>query len=394
MTSQFIRALLALLAVAFCGCIQAAPAAIDAPDGVEAAAPGTLLRAAPMSGAPLGASASRILYTSLGERGEPIVVSGVVIVPDTPVPAGGRPMVAWAHPTTGIVPACAPSLALQVFRSIPGLPEMLAHGWVVVATDYPGLGTAGPHPYLVGGSEARSVLDALRAARALPNAHAGPRFAVWGHSQGGQAALFTGLMARSYAPELRLEGVAAAAPATDLLALLRDDFDSVGGRNLSAMTLWSWSRVYGLPIDKLVVPQAMPAVDALAHECIESAFDVVRRMVTGRNLGHAFLSVGDFGKLEPWRSMLALNSPGPLPRGVPLFIAQGDADGLVRPDVTRAYAARQCAAGGSVRLVMLPGVNHGFAGRDGAAPAVAWIADRFAGVPAPSDCAGGMQRGA
>lgn len=380
MRSQFLRALLALLAAAFCGFVHAAP--------------GVLLRAAPMSGAPMGASASRILYTSLGERGEPIVVSGIVVVPEGPVPPGGRPMVAWAHPTTGIVPACAPSLALQVFRRIPGLPEMLAHGWVVVATDYPGLGTAGPHPYLVGGSEARSVLDSLRAARALPNAHAGSRFAVWGHSQGGQAALFTGLMARQYAPELTLEGVAAAAPATDLLALLDDDFDSIGGRNLSAMTLWSWSRVYGLPIDKLVLPQAMPAVDALANECIESAFDIVRRMVSGRSLAHTFLSVGNFSKLEPWRSMLALNSPGPLPRGVPLFIAQGEADGLVRPDVTRAYAARQCAAGGSVRLLMLPGVNHGFAGRDGAAPAVAWMADRFAGLPVPNDCAGALQQGA
>lgn len=379
MKLQFVRALFALLAVAACGLVHAAP--------------GMLLRAVPMSGAPLGASASRILYSSVGERGEPIDVSGIVVVPDGPVPAGGRPVVAWAHPTTGIVPACAPSLALQVFRRIPGLSEMLAHGWVVVATDYPGLGTAGPHPYLVGRSEARSVLDSVRAARALPGSQAGARFAVWGHSQGGQAALFTGLMARHYAPELTLEGVAAAAPATDLPTLLGDDFDSVGGRNLTAMTLWSWSRVYGLPIDKLVVPAAMPAVNALAGECIESAFDVVRRMVSGRNLAHAFLTVSDFSRLEPWHAMLALNSPGTLPRGMPLFIAQGEADGLVRPDVTRAYAARQCAAGGVVQLTMLPGVNHGFAGRDGAPAAMAWIADRFAGLPAPSNCAGAMQRG-
>ena len=379
MKLEFLRALFALLAVATCGLVHATP--------------GTLLRNVPMSGAPLGASASRILYTSVGESGEPIAVSGIVIVPDGPVPAGGRPVVAWAHPTSGIVPACAPSLSLQVFRHIPGLVDMLAHGWVVVATDYPGLGTAGPHPYLVGGSEARSVLDSVRAARALPGSQAGARFAVWGHSQGGQAALFTGLMARQYAPELTLEGVAAAAPATDLPTLLGDDFDSVGGRNLTAMTLWSWSRVYGLPIDKLVVPAAMPAVNALADECIESAFDVVRRMVSGRNLAHAFLTVSDFARLEPWHSMLVLNSPGLLPRGVPLFIAQGDADGLVRPDVTRAYAARQCAANGAVRLVMLPGVNHGFAGRDGAPAAVAWIADRFAGLSAPSDCEGEAHRG-
>ncbi len=78
----------------------------------------------------------------------------------------------------------------------------------------PGLGTAGPHPYLVGLSEARAVLDSVRAAREIAGAGASDRFAVWGHSQGGQAALFSGLIADTYAPELRLAGVAAAVPAS------------------------------------------------------------------------------------------------------------------------------------------------------------------------------------
>ena len=66
---------------------------------------------------------------------------------------------------------------------------MLDRGYVVAATDYPGLGTPEVHPYLVGTSEARAVLDSVRAARAIPEAAAGARFAVWGRSQGGQAAL-------------------------------------------------------------------------------------------------------------------------------------------------------------------------------------------------------------
>jgi acetyl esterase/lipase len=358
------------------------PPALRGPD----ARPGTLLRAEPMAGAPSGATAMRILYTSVGERGEPIAVSGFVVVPAGPAPAGGRAVVAWAHPTTGVVPRCAPSLALQVFRSVQGLRDMLARGEVVVATDYAGLGTTGPHPYLVGRSEARAVLDAVRAARALPGAEAGTRFAVWGHSQGGQAALFTGLIARDYAPELELVGVAAAAPATDLRTLLRDDLDTDGGRNVTAMTLWSWTRVYGLPIDTLVLPKAMPAVDALANECIESVLDMVMRMVSQRGLRDGFLAVPDVTRIEPWTQLLQDNSPGALPRDVPLLLVQGSADTLVRPAVTRAYAARQCVAGGRVRLLMLPDVNHGFAGRDGAAAAVAWMADRLDGKPAPDEC--------
>jgi acetyl esterase/lipase len=117
---------------------------------------------------------------------------------------------------------------------------MLARGYVVTATDYPGLGTPEVHPYLVGRSEARAVLDSVRAAKKIPEAGAGDRFAVWGHSQGGQAALFTGLEAARYAPELKIVGVAAAAPATDLAALMSEDLGTGGGNNITAMTLWSW----------------------------------------------------------------------------------------------------------------------------------------------------------
>ncbi len=83
-----------------------------------------------------------------------------------------------------------------------------------------------------------------RRARRFPDADAGSRYVVWGHSQGGQASLFTGLLSQSYAPDLQLLGVAAAAPATELQTLMDADIDTSGGRNLTAMTLWSWERVY------------------------------------------------------------------------------------------------------------------------------------------------------
>lgn len=211
----------------------------DAPDSLAAGSPGSIVRQEPIDGAPLGASAFRVLYRSTGLDGQPILVSGIIVVPPGPPPQGGRPVVAWAHPTTGIVPHCAPSLAIFVFQQLQGLRTMVERGYVVAATDYPGLGTPGPHPYLVGDSEARAVIDIVRAATAMPEAAAGSDYTVWGHSQGGQAALFTGMIASSYAPELRLRGVAAAAPATDLATLLRDDIGTVGGKNIAAMTLWS-----------------------------------------------------------------------------------------------------------------------------------------------------------
>jgi acetyl esterase/lipase len=347
---------------------------------------GGLIRSQPIDGAPDGAAAYRILYRSEGLNGQPIAVSGVVIVPAGPPPSGERPIVAWAHPTTGVIPPCAPSLARVLFSSIQGLREMLAHGYVVAATDYPGLGTAGPHPYLVGISEGRAVLDSVRAARGMPGVGEGRRFAVWGHSQGGQAALFTGLLAMTYAPELQLVGVAAAAPATELGPLMEADLGTSGGNNLTAMTLWSWSRVYGAPMSEVVTPAAIPVIDQLAGMCVERFFDIFRRRGPSRRLEQSFLSVNNLADREPWRSLLAENTPGPLPPEIPVFLAQGTADKLVIPSVTRNYAAALCKAGSRVTLDWIVGVGHAFSGRDSASAAVAWMADRFDGAAAPSTC--------
>ncbi len=209
---------------------------------------------------------------------------------------------------------------------------------------------------------------------------------MWGHSQGGQAVLYAGALAKSYAPDLALVGVAAAAPATELVTLMGDDFKTTGGKNLTAMTLWSWSRVFGAPINRVVLPEAIPTVDRLADECIESIFDIWERRRTERPLEQHFLSVQNIAVVEPWKSLALRNTPGVLPRGIPLFLAQGTTDDLVRPEVTRAYFKRQCKAGNPVRMLWLPGVGHGLAARDSADAAVEWMMARFAGAPAPSDC--------
>ncbi len=176
-----------------------------------AAAP-VLVAATPIAGAPSGASAFVIRYRSTGVRGSRVETTGIVIVPSGPAPAGGRDVVAWEHGTSGIADACAPTVNEWLFDSIAGLSGILARGYVVVATDYEGLGSPGSHPYLIGTSAARSVVDAVRAARELKAAQTSARYVVWGESQGGHAALWTGQLAGRYAPELQLMGVAAAAP--------------------------------------------------------------------------------------------------------------------------------------------------------------------------------------
>jgi Secretory lipase len=194
---------------------------------------GSIIRVWPLEGGgPGGGDAFRILYRSTGLNGEPIAVSGAIFIPPGPAPALGRHVIAWAHPTSGVVEACAPSLMPDVSGMIWGLEDMLAQGYVVVATDYPGLGVPGQiHPYLIGVSEGRAVLDSVRAARAAARGRL-QSFRGMGHSQGGHAALYTGELAASYAPELKLVGVAAAAPATYLAELFEADKSTSTGKEL------------------------------------------------------------------------------------------------------------------------------------------------------------------
>ncbi len=376
--------LLALGLLALCSGLWFATLANAADSG-----PGSIVRVWPLEGGgPRGAgsTAFRILYRSTGLNGEPIEVSGAIFIPPGTPPAGGRNVIAWAHPTSGVVESCAPSLMPDLSGTIWGLADMMARGYVVVATDYPGLGTPGIHPYLIGLSEGRAVLDSVRAARELPDAGASDRFAVWGHSQGGHASLYTGELAASYAPELKLVGVAAAAPATNLIELFDADKSSATGKELTAMALYSWSELYHDPASSLVDPSAMPVFEQLAHDCIESIAEFAAIENAEKPLNREQFLKANPTLIEPWRSVMQKNTPGQAAAGAPVFIAQGTADTTVRPEITKQFGEALCKQGTRVDFVLLPGVSHTFAAKDSVGQALAWINERFRGSPAPSVC--------
>ncbi len=355
----------------------------------EAAAeePGSIIRVWPLEGGgPSNSQAFRILYRSTGLNGEPIEVSGAIHFPSGPAPAGGRNVIAWAHPTSGVVEPCAPSLMPDNDGMIWGLPNMLAQGYVVVATDYPGLGTPGIHPYLIGISEGRAVLDSVRAARALPDTGASNRFAVWGHSQGGHAALYTGQLAASYAPELKIVGVAAAAPATYLAELFDADSATPTGKELAAMTIYSWSKLYNTPASALVEPDATAAFEQMAHDCIESVAEFKAITDAEKPLQSVKFLKANPTKTEPWRSVMLRNTPGQAPAGAPVLIAQGTADTTVRPEITKQFGEALCKQGAHVDFIWLNGVSHTFAAKDSATQTLLWMGDRFRGAPPPSSC--------
>jgi acetyl esterase/lipase len=362
-----------------------AEALYDVKPGEIPGKPGTIIRVWPLeSGGPGNSDAFHFLYRSTGLNGESIPVSGAIFIPSGPAPADGRNIIAWAHPTSGVMPDCAPSFYPDRAGLIWNLPEMLSQGYVVVATDYPGLGTDGIHPYLIGESEGRAVLDSVRAARNLTHNGASNRFAVWGHSQGGHAAIYTGELAAHYAPELKLVGVAAAAPATYLVDLFEDD--AATEQDLIAMALLSWARLQNVSPETIVEPAVMPAFNATARGCLTSIAQYEALEKNEKPLQTERFFKFDPSKTDPWKGIMVRNSPGQAAAGAPVFIAQGTADKTVDPQVTKRFAKALCAQGVQVMFVELPGVSHIFAARDSAPTAISWMNDRFRGAPAPSVC--------
>ncbi|MGA8892715.1 MAG: lipase family protein [Anaeromyxobacteraceae bacterium] len=386
MTLRQVLAVVALVAASACSSTPRKPDAFyDPPSMAGSGKPGEVLRIEPVTDGPEGARSFRLLYLGTGGKGEPAAISAMLVVPDGPAPAGGRDVVAWAHPTTGVVQDCAPSLQPDWRKTIAGLDLMVKAGLVVVATDYPGLGAPGTHAYLVGRSEAQAVVDSVRAARNVKEAEASSRFAVWGHSQGGHAAIFTGELAGKLAPELTLVGVAAAAPATDLVKLLTMDLGSTLGNVLAAEALLSWSKVFDAPLSSVVVPDAIPTVERVGKLCIRNEREGLVAFHDSVPLRDGFVAK-NLAATPPWGEIMRENSTGASPVGAPVFVAQGTIDDVVNQRVTAEWAGKACAQGTPVKYLSMPDEAHYLVAFHGAREAVDWMVDRFAGKPAPDEC--------
>jgi fermentation-respiration switch protein FrsA (DUF1100 family) len=295
-----------------------------------------------------------VLYRSTATNGAAIAVSGMVAVPKGKAPKGGWPVVSWAHGTTGIADACAPSRS----NALGGydhtmLNRWLKSGYAVVQTDYEGLGTPGDHPYLIGVSEGRSVLDIVRAARKLDD-RTGKRVVLAGHSQGGHAALWAASLQRKWAPELTLRGTLAFAPAShigDQATLLRALDQPSGISGLAALIL------RGIDI-------ARPDLNVQAGLSERAA--ALYPEIGTKCLGELGASTS-FGGLAPAAMLkpdtpidavvaaLNANDPETLTVRGPVRIEQGTADTTVFPSFTQALVGEIKA---NVSYKTYNGVDH------------------------------------
>jgi acetyl esterase/lipase len=350
---------------------------------------GGLVSAQPIASAPAAMQAWRITYNTTDQDGRTLTVTGMVIAPRRPTPSRIRPVIAWTHGAWGVVERCGPSLSPAFLTLSPALDAMVARGYVVVAPDYPGLGSPGVHGFLLGPETARSVLDAVRAARAIPEAGAGRAFAVWGESQGGHAALWTSVEARRYAPDLSLIATAAAAPPTDLAANLRAGSDANARAMLTTFAVYSWSQRLNAPLSTLFKPAVQGVVTRLAqNNCIELGKKPRLGTILGVAAVRNALRGKDIAAIRPWSAIARDNSVDARAAPGPLMIAQSDADSLVAPQVTRDFARRYCRLGRPLRYLRLSTTAHENSARDSATATLDWIDARFAGQRETDDCRG------
>ena len=351
-----------------------------------AAAPGTLLRSEPFTrGIPATAHGWRIVYATTDGSGSARLGSALVLAPRT-ASKTPRPIVAWTHGTTGVATGCAPSLLDEPFANTPALAEAIAAGWVVVATDYAGLGTPGVHGYLIGEDEARSTLDAVRAARELRVAMASDRFVLWGHSQGGHAALWSAARAPTHTPELSLAGVAALAPASDLPALVRHAQREPVGKIISSFIVTAYAARYPeLDADTMLRPGARWLARDMARRCLAGTRTLV-------SVGESLLLQDAIFAGDPTSGALGARlreNSADVAIAAPVWIAQGDRDELVLPAVQAAYVERRCKAGQALAYRLYPGRDHlslVAAGSPLEADLVAWTRARFAGEIVEDSC--------
>ena len=321
-----------------------------------------------------------VLYRSLDPKGKPIAVSGTIDLPKGKAPKGGFKSISWAHGTTGAADICAPS------RNAAGNPAdgyisyatasydaWVKAGYAVLRTDYEGLGTPGPHRYLVGASEGRAVVDIALAAREIWQV--GKDWLIGGHSQGGHASLFAASLAPKLAPKLNLKGVFSYAPASHLweqgqaIGSLGPGYEGLSG--VAIMILYSAAREAGVNPSTLLTPEISAKLGLIEEVCsaqLAAALgtvqpkDLLKPGVTTASVDAALKAMNPNVKIK-----------------VPVLILQGLGDSTVFPAFTQALVNELKQSSDKVDYKTFAGLSHSGVVTDAAVKNAvsAWIQARL-----------------
>ncbi|MRH88163.1 alpha/beta hydrolase [Nocardia sp. SYP-A9097] len=381
MRARIVFPILAAVVVAACG---------TSTDTAEVKPAGTLVSQRPLGAlepalSAAASSATYIRYQSTSPAGKPIEVSGAVFVPKGVAPAGGWPVVAFAHGTSGVVSACAPTNSPTLFGSAPAVEQLLAGQRAVVMTNYQGLDGPGAAPYADSQSSGYDVLNSVRAAHATGLA-LGAETVLVGASQGGRAAESASETAKSYAPELNIRGVLLLSPA------LKIEFTEpvrTGGLNVPEQYLILPYLVEavryhdpGYSYDRVLHGDLLTAAPHLESKC--SGELTADDISLGLAATPAEVRFVDDAAAQPFSDLQSRTNLPKSATALPTYIVRGDADKLVSTAWSTAAITEMCALGTPVHDLVVPG-GHG-APAEVAGQWLNWVGDIFAGASFESTC--------
>ncbi len=368
-----------------------------------------------------GAEAWRIAYVSSDVLERKTVVTALVIAPKGEAPEGGRPIVSWAHGTTGTAENCGPSQLVdpaqplnQYFLvggnswtdyGVPGIETFIAAGYAVVATDYQGLGGGGVHQYTIAATQGRDAINAIRAVGAMGVAGDNKRALIYGWSQGGGATIAAASLTNYLSQTgtaydgVKMVGFVAMAP-QDVAVVVSHEADPdkglaalVGSFSGSvfdfahlAMNLWANAVTFpNLKLTDVFTDEGAKAVDAIMRgKCMHAAADTINF-----NYGDTFKTLL---KEKPsnsaaWFKAMIDGSVAPVKPVAPVMIYWGTKDTTVPPVMGKLYREQMCALGGNVARVQLAGEQNHFTTPGASEPLyLPWVKDRFDGKPAANGC--------
>jgi alpha-beta hydrolase superfamily lysophospholipase len=345
----------------------------DTPSPLPTGKPGELIRSQEFDqyDLPLRALAVRILYHSRSAAGQDIASSGVVLYPDGKPPAGGWPVIAWAHAFNGVARQCAPSLARNLQHG-PFLSMYLNLGYAVVMTDYAGLGSSVRNAFTDVQSNAADVIYSVPAARsAVPQV--GARWVAIGIGEGGLTAIgvaelehddpnYLGSVVISGLEDLEevYQGASAPYPRPLLLA-------------------YGIKTVYPeFDVKEILTEKALVLYPRVENSCSDP-------MVESK-LTSAEMLKPDWASNKFVRQYFSRNTPGKKPAQAPLLVISSELDPREPIGRTAQIIARMCKQADQVQFDRYPQSQPTSVFGDSVRDQISWIQARFAGRRGTRNC--------
>ena len=372
-----------------------------------------------------GAQAWKIAYVSSDVADRKTIVTGLVVAPIGQAPKEGRPILAWAHGTTGSAQNCGPSQIIDpavplneyflmdgnswTDYGIPNVEEFVNEGYVVVATDYQGLGGGGKHQYAVAGTNGRDVINSARAASSMKEAGTGKKTVVYGWSQGGGATIAAASLVDyqvqqgTAADNLQYVGYVALAPEDVAIMLPNVPTDEAGAAKLMngftqanvpnvflfahfVMGLWGTQAAYpDLKLTDVLTDEGAKATDKLSsNKCIHVLSDTFNYAYGDQ---YKSLLKPEASNSLAWVKAFVDGSVKPVKPAAPVVIYWGTKDTAVPPVMHELYQKQMCSMGANVERIQLPGEQTHFTTPGVSAPMyLEWVKDRIKGKPLSNNC--------